>query len=72
MKYTVEMASYGMLYAYVRVQCFMKMGSGHSGNIKVITSRIWEAIVLVLLIRSIYNVRHRDGPSGMIYTYQVS
>jgi hypothetical protein len=34
---------------------------GHSGNIKVITSTIWEAAVLVLLTGAIYEVRCLDG-----------
>jgi hypothetical protein len=32
-----------------------------TGNIKVITSTDWEAVVLVLLMRWIYDVRHWDG-----------
>jgi hypothetical protein len=34
---------------------------GHSGNIKVIASTIWEAAVLVLLMGAIYEVRYLDG-----------
>jgi hypothetical protein len=33
----------------------------HSSNVKGITSTIWEAIVLVLLMRGIYDVRHWDA-----------
>jgi hypothetical protein len=39
----------------------------HSSNIEGITSTVWEAVVLVLLVRGIYNVRHWDGVSGMIF-----
>jgi hypothetical protein len=35
--------------------------SRHSSNIKSITWTVWEAIVLVLLMRGIHDVRHWDG-----------
>jgi hypothetical protein len=37
----------------------------HSSNTKGVTLTVWEAIVLMLLIRKIYEVPH----SGMIYIY---
>jgi hypothetical protein len=33
----------------------------HSSNIKNITSTVWEDMVLVLLMREIYDLRHWDG-----------
>jgi hypothetical protein len=53
MKYTVKMASDGMIY----VSSFMMIGSGILVNIKDITS-IWQPIVLVLLTWGIYDVGH--------------
>jgi hypothetical protein len=38
----------------------------HSSNVTGITSAIWEAIVLVLVMRGISDLRHWDGPSSMI------
>jgi hypothetical protein len=39
----------------------------HSSNINAITSTIWEATVLVLLMRGIYDVHVQMGSCGMIY-----
>jgi hypothetical protein len=41
-------------------------------NIKDIPSTVWDAIVVVLLMRGAYDVRHWDGLSGVICSYQVS
>jgi hypothetical protein len=57
MKHALEMASDGMIY----IPSFMKIGSGHACNIKVIISTIWEAAVLVLLMGRIYDVCHWDN-----------
>jgi hypothetical protein len=47
---------------------FYKNWFGHSGNIKVVASTIWEAAVLVLLMWKIYDVCDWDV---MTYAYQV-
>jgi hypothetical protein len=46
MKYTIEIATDGMIYT----PSFMKIFFGHSGNIKAATSTIGEAVVLVILL----------------------
>jgi hypothetical protein len=56
MKYTVEMVSDGMI---IRIK-FHEDLFGHSGNINVITSTIYEAALLVLLMGWIYDVCRRD------------
>jgi hypothetical protein len=56
MKYTDELALDGII---LRIK-FHDYWFGNSGNIKVITSTIWEAAVLVLLTGSIHDVCHWD------------
>jgi hypothetical protein len=50
MKYAVEMASGGMIC----FQSFITIGSGIQVVLRVISSTILEAVVLVLLMRGIY------------------
>jgi hypothetical protein len=49
-------ASDGMIY----LPGFMKIGSGIHGNIKVSTSTVWTATMLVLLMERIYDVCRWD------------
>jgi hypothetical protein len=46
MKYAVQMTSYGMTY----IPIFMKFGTGFA-------SAIFEAVILVLVMQRIYNLR---------------
>jgi hypothetical protein len=55
MKYAVEMVSGGMIYVYVHTK-FQDDPLGHSSNMKVVTSTIYEATLLVLLMGGIYEV----------------
>jgi hypothetical protein len=54
MKYAIEMASDGIVYLYT--PSIMKIGLG----IQALTSTVWEAAMLVLLIGRIYDVCHLD------------
>jgi hypothetical protein len=62
MKDTIEMASDGHTK-------FHEDWLGHSSNIKSITSTVWEAIVLVLLLRGTYDARHWEDTSVMISSF---
>jgi hypothetical protein len=53
MKYTADIASDGMIYVRTK---FHEDWSRNSGNIKVITTTIGEAAVLVLLMGRIYDI----------------
>jgi hypothetical protein len=65
MMYAVEMISDGMTHIYqVSYDRFRK-----SSNIKCITKRTWEAVMLVLLTEGIYELRRRDGIN--IFSYKV-
>jgi hypothetical protein len=58
MKYAVEMSLFGMIYIYIK---FPNNLFRYLSNIKVITSTTSEAVVLVLLMGMIYEVRCGDG-----------
>jgi hypothetical protein len=62
MMYAVDMTSDGMT-----IPSFMKMDSGKSSNIKGITSKYWEAVVLILLMRGIFKYTVQMNSGGMIY-----
>jgi hypothetical protein len=64
------MASGGMIYIHDKSN---DDRFRHSSNIKGITSKIWDAIVLVLLMTGIYDLRQWGSLRWIdIYTYQVS
>jgi hypothetical protein len=58
LKYTVQMVSGGMIC----IRSLMTTGFEYSKNIKAVTSTIWEAEMVVLLMRRICKIRRLDGP----------